>query len=393
MKNRIATIAKKELARFFWDKRMAVTTLLLPGLLIYLLYSFMGSALSDLYDVDDTYSYHMTAVNLPDSIRAAAEAEGLTFSPLAEGNLDTAKQELERKELDLCAVFPAGFDTAVAAYDSTTGQPAPQISLYFNSASSESAQAYQMVSGLLEQYEASLANKFDVNHGNLLYDLASQKDTTGSIFASMLPMLLMIFLFSGCMAVAPESIAGEKERGTIATLLITPMKRSDLAIGKILALALIALLCGISSTLGTVLALPKLMGAASDQLNATVYTAADYALLGVVILSTVLLLITLISLISCFAKTIKEAQTAVVPLMILVMFIGVTAMFGNGAKQELPYYFIPLYNSVQCMIGIFSFDLQPAFILASVSSNLIFTGLGIFLLTKMFGSERIVFAK
>ncbi len=120
------------------------------------------------------------------------------------------------------------------------------------------------------------------------------------------------------------------------------------------------------------------MGAASDQLNATVYTAADYALLGVVILSTVLLLITLISLISCFAKTIKEAQTAVVPLMILVMFIGVTAMFGNGAKQELPYYFIPLYNSVQCMIGIFSFDLQPTFILASVSSNLIFTGLGIF---------------
>ena len=102
------------------------------------------------------------------------------------------------------------------------------------------------------------------------------------------------------------------------------------------------------------------MGAASDQLNATVYTAADYALLGVVILSTVLLLITLISLISCFAKTIKEAQTAVVPLMILVMFIGVTAMFGNGAKQELPYYFIPLYNSVQCMIGIFSFDLQPS---------------------------------
>lgn len=76
----------------------------------------------------------------------------------------------------------------------------------------------------------------------------------------MLPMLLMLFLFSGCMAVAPESIAGEKERGTIATLLVTPMKRSDLAIGKILALALIALLSGISSALGTVLALPQADG-------------------------------------------------------------------------------------------------------------------------------------
>lgn len=70
------------------------------------------------------------------------------------------------------------------------------------------------------------------------------------IFSSMLPMLLMIFLFTGCMSVAPESIAGEKERGTIATLLVTPVKRSHIAIGKIIALSIIALLSGISSTLG-----------------------------------------------------------------------------------------------------------------------------------------------
>ena len=49
MKNRIGTIAKKELARFFGDKRVALTTLLLPGILIYVLYTFMGSALSNMY--------------------------------------------------------------------------------------------------------------------------------------------------------------------------------------------------------------------------------------------------------------------------------------------------------------------------------------------------------
>ena len=74
-----------------------------------------------------------------------------------------------------------------------------------------------------------MANKFDINAGEEAYDCATKEDVVGQIFSMMLPMLMMIFLFSGCMAVAPESIAGEKERGTNATLLVTPMKRSSLA--------------------------------------------------------------------------------------------------------------------------------------------------------------------
>lgn len=166
----------------------------------------------------------------------------------------------------------------------------------------------------------------------------------------MLPMLLMIFLFSGCMSVAPEAIAGEKERGTIATILVTPTKRSELAVGKIFALSIIALLSGASSTLGTMLSLPKLMGGV-ETMSAAYYTAADYLVLAAVILSTVLL-VALISIISAYAKTIKEAQTSVMPLMIVVIFLGVTAMFGSGAKSQLVYYCIPLYNSVQAMVGI-----------------------------------------
>ena len=66
----------------------------------------------------------------------------------------------------------------------------------------------------------------------------------------MMPLLILVFLFSGCMAIAPESIAGEKERGTIATILVTPIRRSELALGKIFSLSIIALLSGLSSTVG-----------------------------------------------------------------------------------------------------------------------------------------------
>ncbi len=213
------------------------------------------------------------------------------------------------------------------------------------------------------------------------------------IFSSMLPMLLMIFLFTGCMSVAPESIAGEKERGTIATLLVTPVKRSHIAIGKIIALSIIALLSGISSTLGTVLSMPALMGAASDTMNIGIYTVSDFLLLAVVILSTVLFLVAVISVISAYARTIKEAQSYVTPLMIIATLIGITAMFGGGAPQDWFYYFIPLYNSVQCMSAIFSFTCVPVNVLITVISNLIYSVVFVFVLTRMFNSEHVIFGR
>ena len=72
--------------------------------------------------------------------------------------------------------------------------------------------------------------------------------------------LLLIFVISGAMSITPESVAGEKERGTIATILVTPVRRSYVAIGKILALSAFSLIGATSSFLGTVLSLPKLMG-------------------------------------------------------------------------------------------------------------------------------------
>jgi len=192
--------------------------------------------------------------------------------------------------------------------------------------------------------------------------------------------------------VAPESIAGEKERGTIATMLITPAKRSELVLGKILALAVVALLSGLSSIMGTLLSLPKLMGA-PEGLQAAFYGPSDYAMLAAVALSTVLLFISLISIISAYAKTVKEATTSVTPLMIVVMLVGVTGMFSGKAQTGAIYYLIPIYNSVQSMVGIFSFNAQGAHILMTVLTNLVLASACGFVLTSMFNSEKVMFSK
>lgn len=391
MRNGIITIMRKELARFFGDKRMVVS-ILMPGILIYVIYSFMGSAMGNMFGVDEDYVPVIQAVNLPESIAAVAQAAALPVAEIEPEEAETARAAVAAQEQDLLLVFPADFDQAVAGYATDSGVSAPNVEVYYNSASTNSQSAYMAVTGLLDAYESQLANRFDVNAGEG-YDLATQEDATGTYFAMLLPLLLMIFLYSGCASVAPESIAGEKERGTIATMLITPIRRSDIAMGKILALAVISLISAASSTVGVLLSLPKLMGAAAEDISAAIYGVQDYLLLAAVVLSTVLLLVTLISLLSAFAKTVKEAQSYAVPVMILVMVLGVTAMFGGGASQNLTMYLIPLYNSVQCMIGVFSFSTLAMGVLVTLVANGLCTALGVFLLARMFNSERIVFAR
>lgn len=393
--NNILTIMKKELARFFGDKRLFLTTVIMPGLMVYVIYSFMGSTMMEKFSADEDYTPKVYVQNIPESLKAALE-EGIPATWEVQGtdlDVDAVKQQIQDKELDALVIFPEEFEAKVAAYNVASGEPAPNIKVYFNSADMESAAFGSTLSAFMDSYEASMANKLDVNAGEEKYDCASEKDMTGQIFSMMLPMLLMIFLFSGCMSVAPESIAGEKERGTIATLLVTPMKRSSLALGKVFSLSIIALLSGISSFTGTFLSLPKMMGGAELGLDSSVYSVTDFALLLGIVLSTVLVMVAIISVISATSKSVKEAGTAVSPLMVIIMFISLMPMFGGDAPKQLFVFFIPLFNSVNCMNGIFSFAYEPLQVLVTIGSNLVAMGVLTFVLKKLFDSEKVMFAK
>ena len=173
----------------------------------------------------------------------------------------------------------------------------------------------------------------------------------------------------------------------------------ELAVGKVLSLSVIGLLGGVSSFIGTMLALPNLMGGAALEddsmtgaMSAAVYSGTDYVLLLFVILSTVLVIIGAISLMSGLAKSVKEAGTMVSPLMIVVMLIGVSTMFGDGAPKEVYWYLIPFYNSVQCMNGIFSFDLVPVNFVVTIVANLLYALVMTAGLAKIFDSEKIMYS-
>lgn len=401
MKNTALTVLKKELARFFGDRRLVFSSIILPGLLIFVMYSLMGTAMKSFLSVDDTYVYTVEAVNMPQSVGNLFPSDEYKVTSVGSGDIEESKKKLANEEIDLCIVFPEDFDSIISNYlPNGSNESVPNIEMYYNSTKISSTTAYDVFASRLNAMENSISNVFDINYVSdesevNKYDVATREETTGMMFASILPMLIIILLYSGCVALAPESIAGEKERGTIATLLVTPAPRNQIVIGKISALAIIALLSGLSSFLGTFLSMPSLMSMdeIGVDMSSQVYVLSDYLWLILLILSTVLVFITVISIISAAAKTVKEAATLVTPLMVVVMLVSFASMYGTTAKTEVTWYLIPVYNTLQSMIGVFSFTASTLNIVVTVVSNVVYSLIGVVILTKMFNNEKIVFSK
>ena len=391
MKN-IITIISKEFTRFFTDKRMILMTVL-PAIMIYAVYSLMGTLMTNVMSPDEDHVSQVFAINTPASIIQRAPVFGLTLQTAGANEVESVKEKIINNEADLLIIFPQNFDELVGEFDSRTG-PAPNVEIYFKSTEPNSQEAYFLMTALLDAYKSSLVTLFDINRGVENPDLATPENVAAMLISMLMPMLLMIVLFSGCMGLALESITGEKERGTLATLLVSPLKRRELAIGKILSLAVLSFLSGIITAAATILALPNLMGGAADgSINVDIYSAVDYILLALVILTTLLLMVAMISIVSAYAKTVKEAGQATTPLMILVMLVGVSGMFGGGAQTEMIYFFIPLYGSVQSMSGIFSLEYSLVNVLIASLSTLVYACIGGFILTKMFNSEKVMFSR
>jgi sodium transport system permease protein len=397
MKSNTWTIIKKEFARFFGDKQLLFTSVIMPGLLIYIIYSLMGSGISKMATEGADELVILRIENLPESV--APLVEGLPSTAVLQQLVSQEDiDNLESKDLNEVLVrFPERFDELVATYSPESGEAAPNVEIYYNSANNASSRVYQMLEGSLSAYEDQLSNRFDINRADsedAHFDMASGDDVLGSILSKLIPMLILMMLFSGVMAIAPSSIAGEKERGTIATLLVTPMRRNELALGKVVSLSGMALLSGISSFVGIVLSLPKMIQADAAGIEMGLnYTGADYTVLLLTILATVLIMASVVSILSALAKDVKNAGTMIVPFMLVVMFCGLTPMFQNGTPESLTAYLIPFYNSIQVMTATFAHEMRWLPVIVMLAANVVYTGIAVWILTRLFNSEKVMFSK
>lgn len=382
----IIAVFKKEIKRFFTDPRMLMS-IILPGLLLFVIYTVMGEAMSDMTNPTSA-DYIIYVENAPLELKDMYKGFGNSVTEIEPVSKEEALEMVAENKLNIYVSYDENFIENIL---DENAQKLPNVAIYFNSSDINSSVIYEYTLTYLNAFEDQLVNAFNVNSDvNEIYDLAGETDAAGQMIGMVLPFLLVVLLFSGAMGVCSDAIAGEKERGTIATLLVTPVKRRDLVIGKILALGLTTITSATSSFLAVILSLPKLAG---TEFSFDTFSLGTIALVFFVVVITSLFFTSLLTIISTYAKTVKEANGIAAPLMMVISIVGVTGMFSSGANENLVMYLIPVYNSIQCFTGILSLSFNTVAFLLTIGTNLVYISICIYIISKMFNSEKIMFNK
>ncbi|MEG0720731.1 MAG: ABC transporter permease [Lachnospiraceae bacterium] len=397
-------IFKKEMARVLKDRKMIFSVFILPVVLMIGIMTLVGNLVSGMENKIDQHTPIVYIQNQAESFQTFIEKNGVTYQTkeiVSQADRKKAEKEIRTGKADLLIEFPEKFEASITEYQE--GDAVPQIKTYYNPSEDYSRAAYDKISlETLEQYRQTLLSKrvgdlkqiaiFTVNTDNKNMIIQDNDKASGKALGMMLPYFITILLFAGAMGIGTDMIAGEKERGTMASLLVSPVKRSSIVLGKVFSLMAISGISSLIYVIAMVAFMPLMTKAMTGQkaggLNLNL-SMAQIAMLAVLLIALAFLYSTIIALISVFAKTVKEASSYIMPAYMLVLVVGMMTMFSTGAIPEAAY-FIPLYNSSVVLKGILSQEVSMVQYGITLAMTL---GLGIVLtgvIVKAFESEKVM---
>lgn len=393
------TIYKKELARIFKDKKMIFSVFLLPVLIMVGIMALVGNlATRQVEDIENHRSI-VYMINEPDSFSTFLEAADLNMEVntiKTDGERENVMDFLRNGDADLLIEFPENFDSMIQEYQ--TGDEVPQIKTYYNPSEDYSSSAYELISNqTLEAYRQTLLSQrvadmnglqiFTVNSDNKDMIVQDDQKASGKALGMMLPYFITILLFAGAMGIGTDMIAGEKERGTMASLLVTPVKRKSIVLGKVFALMTIS---GISSVIYIVVmgaTFPKILGGDSG-LDIEI-TPEQIVMIGILLVAIAFLYSAIVILISVFARDLKEASTYITPAYMVVLVIGMMTMF-TTSEAGMKDYLIPFYNTALALKGILTSEVTMAQYSVTLVMTLVLGGILTAVIAKAFESEKVM---
>ncbi|WP_288404745.1 ABC transporter permease subunit [uncultured Deinococcus sp.] len=226
----------------------------------------------------------------------------------------------------------------------------------------------------------------------------AQEQRSGQL-AFLIPMLMLNFILSGAMATALDATAGEKERGTLESLLVTPVRRGEVVAGKLLATTLTALLTAAFSLLGFLLAgvaSATLLGGERRQLTQALggqltLTPGGALALAAVVLSAALLISAVLIALSIYARSYKEAQTYATPLTLLIVLPAVLLQFSDFLNLGEAIYAVPLFGSMVSILDTVRGSVTAGHTLTAALANLVGAALLGLLARHSFSREEVIF--
>jgi len=341
--NPIFWVFRKEAREMLRDKRTRSAALFGPIFLMIFFVCGMGSVIGS---VAKPQSQTVHYVGKSDPILAELSLKGIQLKELksvAEGE-DLIRKDKAKLVLELGPIPKPGDSQIIRAYLDPKQQKA-QIALAIVSKTIAASSELR-----LKEFLKSRSLPESASQPIKLEEKAVKVGEAGAgeFIVGMLPYLIVIWAFYGGFALASDLVAGEKEKATLETLLITPVTRTQIVIGKFLALSSLCLFSSLASVFGLVLvSVLKLPGSdfmLRDGLGITPTTAL---ITIIVLLPTVAMFASLLLTFSTYAKNTREAQSYIsLASFVVVIPAAFSQLIGlTDAGSQRWVNFAPVLNT------------------------------------------------
>jgi sodium transport system permease protein len=225
------------------------------------------------------------------------------------------------------------------------------------------------------------------------HDVASPRERLGKVIGGLLPYMFIIFCFTGSMYPAIDLAAGEKERGTLETLLTAPVHRRTLVLGKFAVVAMAGIVSALIAMLGLYVSVrqgiegipPEVLGAITQ-----VLAPGAIAMVFALLLPLSMFFAALLLMLSVYARSYKEAMSIVSPLMIVVIVPAALAL-APGSRLTAVTALVPVLNVSLATRELLAGTAEPGLVALVFVSLVLLAAASLWACTRWFAREDIVF--
>ena len=393
---KIGIIFRKELKDTLRDRRTLFFMIVFPILIIPLIIGGIPKIMVSMMEKKMTERITIAIIgeeNSPELMDMFGMADSINVTFNVE--IDSIEQSIRKKDIDGALIIPDRFSEMVNSMETA------QITMVYISSNDLEATKKRMESVINKYRESKINQRLDrlklhsktlepvkINHRNI----ASEKEMIGKLAGGWLPYMFILYCFMGAMYPALDLGAGEKERGTIETLLTSPAGRMEILLGKFGVISLSGFLSAISGIIGLFVGL-QFMTEVPIEIITTMRSIIEIKtialILSLIVPVSIFFSAVLLS-ISFYAKSFKEAQSLVTPINILILFPALIGLI-PGIELTWKTALIPIVNISLVTKEIIAETVSSVLLFEVYGSMIILAVGGLFFTRWWFNREEVIF--
>ncbi len=280
------------------------------------------------------------------------------------------------------------------------------VTLYYDQSDQFAYAAAEQVRGFLESYLKRVVNDKLIQLGMLeevqaatpplsidTIDVATGESIGRMILSRLLPYFMVLAILTGAMGLGAEITAGEKERSTIATLLVSQLSRTEIVVGKFLTVLTASLMSSLLSAVGLLIGVRFFGGGLSPVGASGAVFNLDLPAFGwmlVVLVPLAVILAALVIIVGSYARSQKEASTFLLPIYMVIVLVGMVSMTGS-VTFEGARFLIPVANALYALQDIILGDASFQNLFYTLIANVISGAALIAAAVQLFKREAVLF--